>query len=219
MIDMIRERLDSYLGFDSDLIFNTGDPIIFGGAIRDSIANQEIHDVDILVAPNTAINLKILLESKGYIFQEKLMNRELNNLYHNIRIISEPHTFINRYGRIVQLIRPVATPSLMSKYPNSISKLGPYTQVIYEEVMNLLVTQVDLSCCGVCYDGIDVYEKYRNAILHCQNKVFIINEDGVMKTDRLLHRVDKMKKRGWYKIDEIDERDLTIDHVLKKVYY
>ena len=54
---MIKEKLDEYLEFDSNLLFNRT-PIeehsikfkrlvrVFGGAIRDIIAGQKINDVD-----------------------------------------------------------------------------------------------------------------------------------------------------------------------------
>ena len=46
---IIKERIDEYLEFDSSEIFlNTDYCEVFGGAVRDSIAKKDIHDIDFL---------------------------------------------------------------------------------------------------------------------------------------------------------------------------
>ena len=105
MKSKIKQRLDDYLEFDSDELFQIGDPIIFGGAIRDSIADLDIHDIDILAGPRTAERLGRLIENNGYRFSDNLMIKDMVNMYIGIKIISEPWTYLKN-GKIIQVIRP-----------------------------------------------------------------------------------------------------------------
>ena len=74
---MIKEKLDEYLEFDSNLLFNRT-PIlckyggkvkrlvrVFGGAIRDIIAGQPINDVDILVGAQSSRLVELTLKEEG----------------------------------------------------------------------------------------------------------------------------------------------------------
>ena len=66
MINIIKQELDDYLEFDSNDLFKHTDLIrVFGGAIRDIIAEQPIHDVDILVGSRSLNILETLLEIQG----------------------------------------------------------------------------------------------------------------------------------------------------------
>lgn len=205
MVNKVKNRLDHYLGFDSDLIFKQGDPIIFGGAIRDSIADQEIHDVDIISGPETAKRLDSFLQDIGFKLMEKLISKEMSMVYKEVQVISEPWTYVNGYGSVVQVIRPSRS---VSHKPNSIGCDG------YKDVISRLVNEVDLSCCGVSYDGENIIDGYKNATIHCLHKVFIINSGGYMKTGRIHQRIDKLVNRGWLEISEIEERDVLINDIL-----
>jgi hypothetical protein len=47
--DKIRVNINEYIGFDSDELFPINSLVrIFGGAVRDSISDKEIHDIDII---------------------------------------------------------------------------------------------------------------------------------------------------------------------------
>lgn len=73
---MIKEKLDEYL------LFNPGPRSgitvsrltrIFGGAIRDVIAEQPIHDIDILCGSRSYNSLKSVLEENGYTYMDDLI--------------------------------------------------------------------------------------------------------------------------------------------------
>jgi hypothetical protein len=225
MKNKVKKRLDDYLGFDSDELFQHGDPVIFGGAIRDSIANLDIHDVDIIVGPETTNLMHNFIVSKGYLALKEYASKDIQAMYTDIHIISEPLTYI-KGDKIIQLIRP--SPELMGdidgrhgtagrvKFPITVEEANG--NILFSEIVKKLVENVDMSCCGVAYDDKDVYEMYPNAIVHCQNKVFTHNVNGVMSTNRYYRREDKLTKRGWRKIDEIENRDIIIDHVLTERY-
>ena len=213
---MIKEKLDEYLEFDSNLLFNRT-PIlckyggkvkrlvrVFGGAIRDIIAGQPINDVDILVGAQSSRLVELTLKEQGYIYMESLTPKDLSSIYTDIKVINEPRTWV-KGTKIVQLIRPVI---------NSLKSESKY----YENGFVDLIQNVDISSCGVSWDGENLYENYPNAIAHCQNFSFYINKNAKMYShSRSVMRSYKFIERGWRKIDMNDTavaRDQRIENLL-----
>jgi len=210
---MIKEKLDEYLEFDSNLLFNRT-PIeeysiklkrlvrIFGGAIRDIIAGQPINDVDILVAPQSSKLIELTLKEAGYTYMESLAPKDLSSVYTHLQIINEPKTWI-KGTKIVQLIKPVIKTTDL-RY--------------YEMGFVDLIQNVDISSCGVSWDGVHLYENFPNAIAHCQNLSFYINKMAKMYSrQRSSLRRYKFIERGWREIEMNDAavaRDQRIDNLL-----
>ena len=205
---MIKQKLDEYLEFDSNLLFNS-DNIkvkklvrIFGGAIRDIIAGQKINDIDILVGSKSCPFIEYTLKEHGYIYMESLAPKDLSSVYKDIRVINEPRTWL-KGTKIVQLIKPVS-PSNNSK--------------VYREGFIDLIQNVDLSCCGVSWDGDNLFENYPDAILHCISLVFDVNYGAKMYSrKRSDMRRYKLIDRGWKELNKKDKsqlRDLKIDSLL-----
>lgn len=199
----IKEKLDNYLEFDSDILFNIkeNNPLIhiFGGSIRDIIADKEINDIDILVGTQTYPYLKKVIEQQGYILMEKLTGKDIQNLYSNVKVISEPFTFI-KGNKIIQLIRP-----------------RNQSRKSYKENFINLLQNVDISCCAVSYDGKNIYQNYPNAINHCLNLCYTRNKVALMYShDRAILRMDKLDRRGWTEVSEKKSinRDLKINELL-----
>jgi hypothetical protein len=206
MKEMIKNKLDEYLEFDSNILFKNKYNLVrvFGGAIRDSIANQPINDVDILCGSKALKEIEFLLENKGYHYMEMLNGKDLQEMYSEIHIINEPHTWI-KGKKIVQLIRPV----IPIKRDSDLR--------YYEIGFRDLISNVDFSCCGVSWDGDEVYENYPNAILHAQSKVFSVNTFAKMYSHkRAQHRKVKLQNRGWKEIENTTEvnRDLKLQNIL-----
>jgi hypothetical protein len=204
--DKIRKSISDYLEFDSDELFKSKFNLvrIFGGAIRDILAEQPINDVDILCGSKALRYIESVLEQNGYQYMEMLNGKDLQEMYSEIHIINEPHTWV-KGKKIVQLIRP----SLSNWKADS---------SLYEEGFRDLISNVDLSCCGVSYDGENLYEDYPNAIVHCQSKVYSVNKSAKMYSERRInHRIHKLKDRGWKEIENKSDinRELKIDNVLK----
>lgn len=216
---MIKEKLDEYLEFDSNLLFNRT-PIqneyehsikvkrlirIFGGAIRDIIAGQTINDIDILVGAQSCRLVELTLKEKGYTYMESLTPKDLSSVYTDIHVISEPRTWI-KGTKIVQLIRP----RVQVKRDSDLR--------YYEKGFVDLIQNVDISCCGVSWDGVHLYENYPNAIAHCQNLSFYVNRRAKMYSDkRSSMRSYKFLERGWRKIEMDDTavaRDQRIENLL-----
>lgn len=100
--DKIKSRLDEYMEFESSDLFSVGDPIIFGGAIRDIIADMTIQDIDILCGSESFKILDRLLRSKGYIYMDSLSPKDIFDMYSHIPVISEPKTYI-KGSKIIQI--------------------------------------------------------------------------------------------------------------------
>lgn len=198
----IKTQLDNYLEFDSNIIFNICDrSLIFGGAIRDIIADMPINDVDILCESKSAKILGNFLIDNGYEFSEYLTPKDLSKIYSDIKVISEPHTFI-KGKKIIQIIRP----NIKGK-------------IIENDIFNHLIKNVDISCCGISYDGNKIVEDVPHAIIQCQNKVYEVNKLAKMHhPDRIYHRLDKFEKRGWREINESEKvsfyRDIKIESII-----
>jgi hypothetical protein len=196
--EKIKKNLDEYLGFNSNLIFNSkidnGKKSlirIFGGAIRDIIADMPINDVDIIVGARSMSGLESVLKENGYKYLESLHPKDLSNIYTDIKVINEPHTWV-KDSKIVQLIRPVIDSQIEKKY---------------QEGFVNLIQNVDISCCGVSYDGLNVYENYPSAISHCLTKSYSVNKSAKMYSkSRFIHRMYKLEDRGWKEVITLSER-------------
>ena len=202
--DKIRQSLSEYLEFDSDELFKSKFNLVrvFGGAIRDTIAEQTIHDVDILCGSKALKYIESILEQNDYQYMEMLNGKDLQEMYSEIHIINEPHTWV-KGKKIVQLIRP------------SLGLAGG-DESIYRKGFKDLISNVDLSCCGVSYDGETLYEDYPNAIIHCQSKVYSVNNLAKMYSrKRIHHRTAKLIERGWKLTENVTNvnRDMKIERI------
>lgn len=224
---MIKETLGEYLEFDSSVLFSgkvlfpgtsmMGYPRqkpmvrIFGGAIRDIVAGQPIRDVDILVGAIAAKTVAGILEKNGYSLIEGQWGKEIGAMYSDIHVISEPWTFM-KGKKIVQLIRPaISIKDKMLK-----DKSMPSDRIYEKEFVNL-IQNVDISCCGLSWDGKTLYENYPNAISHCINLSFEENRGAKMYSrKRAEERKHKLITRGWQLIESSDAiaRDQRIDALL-----
>jgi hypothetical protein len=206
MIQKINDRLNEYLEFDNSILFF--DPLIriFGGAIRDSIADEKINDVDILCGAQSIRRLESILEENGYHRFEKLTSVDITNLYSTIHVISEPHTWI-KGTKVVQLIRPRLQAMKV-----------PAEQQNYTDNFKELIENVDLSCCGVSWSNGILYENCESAILHCLNKQYTENQGAKMYSyERATHRKAKLESRGWEEVsrNRVQRRDLKIEFILE----
>lgn len=204
LFDRVKNRIDEYLEFDSHDIFIDDYRLIriFGGAVRDSICGDQINDIDVLCGSKSIGFLERLLTTNGYVYMESLAPKDLASVYSDIRVISEPHTWI-KGSKVVQVIRP-------SGMGNDI------TSDIYRAGFIDLIANVDISCCGLSYDSRGLYEDFPNAIIHAQSKVFSVNKRAKMySSKRIHHRIGKFEDRGWKEIENNTHvnRDLKIEEI------
>lgn len=192
----VKQDIDNYLEFDSSILFKSCDYLeIFGGAVRDSIADMEIHDIDILALSIGEKTCSKILENNGYKFMNLLNMKEIHEMYKDIHCIFEPRTFINKNLKIVQLIRPTPTLFPVENY---------FSKDFFE-----LMREVDLSCCGVSFNGLHIRENCPDAVLHCQNGYYSINNKAKMYNEnRNIMRTEKLKGRGWKDIAFLKDEEL-----------
>jgi len=204
----LKEDLDNYLEFDSDLLFkNTDFLVVFGGAVRDSIAeypkDPNIHDVDILCMSVSYRKILSILDNFGY-EKTDLVSRGLFTAYDVNHTIFEPHTYINKHKKVIQFIRPCAYEIL--KRTINITMNRDYTNKtdnIYFEKLAFfkLLSNVDLSCCGVFWNGKTLYESIPNSINHCLTKRYQEYTKNIMTNPkRIMDRKFKLQDRGWKEI-------------------
>jgi hypothetical protein len=163
------------------MIFDIGEYIaIYGGAVRDSLSEMEIHDIDILCLSKSASKIKDLIISLGY-KELDLYDKDAISMYKDIHVINEPWTFMNNNFKVIQIIRPsFGTPEHFYK----------------------ILKNVDISCCGVFLDkmrnSISLKESCQDAIYQCLTKKFLINIWAELyKPNRSIYREEKLRNRGW----------------------
>lgn len=213
--DKVEKRISDYIEFDVKELFAVSDYItIYGGAVRDSLAGLEIHDIDILCMPESAYKLRKFLKDKYNYETLELYDQDTLNMYHGISMISEPWTLMNDNKKIIQIIRPTWKGEIN---PNT----HRMNQDGYQQAYRDLIKNVDLSCCGVFLEhqgrGLMLMEACKDAIIHCLSKTFTINEwSKLYNTSRTLYRQHKLSSRGWDNLNGVEYTMFEKNKKLKK---
>ena len=180
LAEKVKICINDYLQEDIDDLLEDLQAYVFGGAVRDSIADQTINDVDIAILPRSKNILIEKLLRKGFKAFDKT-NFDIHKLY-ECHVIFEPIT-LYKNEKFIQLIRPTAAKD--------------------DDALQQLISNVDISCCGVSYAHGNLYENTKDAINHCLQKKFKINFEARMyNKNRLDHRSNKLERRGWQQIEE-----------------
>lgn len=210
----VEKKISEYIGFDVNKIFDQGDYItIYGGAVRDSLADLEINDVDILCMSKSAEKLRMFLQNKCNYKLVKLYDQDKLNMYKGLTVISEPWTFINSDMKIIQIIRPRIFVSTKIKINFNIDYVKPY----YD-----LIKNVDLSCCGVFLiktdNVIKLGESCKNAIVQCLAKKFIIQKWAFLfNIQRITYRTYKLENRGWKEYNGLIKHERQLKLIQLKI--
>jgi len=204
--EKVEKHISEYVEFDIKEIFEVADYIsIYGGAVRDSLAGMEIHDVDILCMPNSAVKLKEYLEEKHNYEMVDLCKRGSLEMYKDISVIAEPWTLMNDKKRIIQLIILRYPDGYYYKKHNRITYSNAYQKAYYN-----LIRNVDISSCGVFLEGnngsIKLMEACVDGIAHCLTKRYLINHWAILyESNRTIMREHKLNSRGWKNILRNDD--------------
>lgn len=205
--EKVEKRISDYIEFDVKEVFQQSDYItIYGGAVRDSLAGLEIHDIDILCMPNSANKLRTFLIRNGYEPLD-LYDPDVIDMYRGITLISEPWTLMNKNRKIIQIIRPRWNGQMFMNKPKdyvNITNTREYQLAYYN-----LIKNVDISCCGVFLENHDreirLREACKNAILSCLSQTYEINNwSQLYNTTRTSMREYKLTSRGWFNIKSIN---------------
>lgn len=181
---IIKSKLIDYLEIDinnlTQLNTNTIDYLVFGGCLRDLIRDGYIkNDVDILCKPKAFQIITDILVKNGWKLTE-MSKKDINALYNGIHIINEPLT-LYKNNKFIQLIKPAGSDIFK-----------------FEDV----ISNVDISCCGISYDGHHLYENIRGAINDCKNSVFRVFKNVAMyQNNRIYNRIEKHLNYGYKQYD------------------
>jgi len=220
----INEKLSEYCGFDVDLIFNNTDfLVVFGGAIRDIIQGidvDKINDIDILCLPASKNVAIVVLLENGY-SENGFIKKNLHSIYKDIRYIFEPRTFF-KGSKVIQLITPssVFRPRNLYQHIKNGSGFRDKSKKLYDDMTIPyydLLSNVDISSSGTFFDGETLYESIDDSIIHCQRRVYRVNDKALMYNyARTMGRVEKLKSHGWNDIDNtIANGDMALERILK----
>ncbi len=166
------------------------DAFIFGGAVRDAIANKPINDIDIVCFSEAEAIMNKRLRVKGFTWAEC---GEFDELYHGISLFSAPILFTKGNCKI-HLIRLNPANSLLGlDWQKGFSKAEG--RIAQEKV----VANVDIDICGVYYHPITgVVEAVEGAVNNALNHRFYSCDDGRMHhPTRAKERVLKLVNRGY----------------------
>ncbi len=182
----LEERFD-----DAILILNEG-CLIYGGAIRDIIADMPIHgDLDIAIPYNQYQNIMRKFDnSPRWVRKPKAKSLFVSKIQYSEQIrslIKNMITYNDLSGAEVQLIQSSACRGMGdTKYD--------------EGIMNL-VHNVDLLCSGIIMDiNGKVTEVLPGAVKDCENRELNLNKEidrKLIDVKVLRNRIQKLVKRGW----------------------
>jgi len=181
--------------FDDTISMLTEDCLIYGGALRDILANQPIGgDLDIAVPHEHYPKLvQKFHDSARWVTKQASIPQLVPKGYRrpSARIIANVITFINLSGEEIQLIQ--ANPS---KEKTVMDDNKSYNS----GVINIIVN-VDLRCSGIMMDVFgNVYEVIFGALQDCEKFVLNFNEKLNIKEvykQTIVGRIEKLMARGW----------------------
>jgi hypothetical protein len=197
-----KQIISDYLEFDVDDIYNETDyAYIFGGAIRDSIVGDKINDVDILCLPHSMRIVEEILINNSYTREDYTKN-DIASLYTDIHIIFEPFTYF-KGAKKIQLIRP-----------------APGNPEDYISTFLSILSNVDLSCCGIYYDGRLLKESCLDSMYHIINKDMILIPKATMYNEkRVNNRIYKLEQKHWTLLKSGDGYDPVPDSDKIKTFF
>ena len=229
-MDYIKRALDEYLEFDSSLLFNSTDYlVIFGGALRDIVSNHfnskfndKINDIDILCLSKSYNEIKDVLISNSYDMID-LYDPNIIINYDIKHLIFEPHTYSNKNGKIIQIIRPNTTKVLELNYKMIVNimkqelELQEFSQYL---AFYILLENVDLSSSGLFWDGNNIYESIPHAYeLNKNRKFYTLPTNLMVNEHRLINRKYKLLDRDWkeIRIKDVKDRFNKVANILSDV--
>lgn len=181
---VIQKSLKEYLGEEpAELIFlpNT-DPVIFGGAIRDTIAGQKIQDVDVLCGPESfaVIGAKLI--------ENKYTCKPLDQTDYNRRLFG-----------LVRFVKGESTIDLIRLRMNDITD-DPITPISVKHAVIRMLQNVDIRACGVGYSTRSgLLEFIEGAVNDCLVQQIVEQPDAALHLPgRVVDRIKKLQERGWY---------------------
>jgi hypothetical protein len=202
--------------FDGALALMTPNSLIFGGAIRDILADKPLlGDLDIAVSKaeyqtlynNFVGSVKWTedVELPPIPIPKHAEPHTNSGLSYNPNKMTVSTTNRNKSSYDEMEIQEVATFKTLGDIQIQLIASSSDDSNLFEAAANVART-VDLRCCGLIMtpDG-SVFEVVKDAANDCQNRVLITNSLKASDIDGLKKRIESLTKRGWTSKVNMDE--------------
>ena len=234
IMEIINERFDNA----TDLM--TGNSIVYGGAIRDAIAEMPLlGDLDISVSTEESDKLsKMFSGSSKWVMTHNdgkkiapLMPR-LSSPKKNMDeahipvpgrrggLVQKPfismHSGDRGYGRHVPISSLVTFTTIGGIKVQIMTSKSPHNDR-FEDAL-FVPRNVDIRCCGVAMDRDgNVYEVVEGAYQDCKDRVLRVNKlTAALDVPRMIERIAKFEKRGWKNEINIKKVEREVNRLAEK---
>lgn len=180
----IAEHVSELFDHATDLISDRS--LVYGGAVRDCLSNIPIEgdlDVSVPYSDFRDVAAAFMHDPRWVRYKDGGNKASSSEIAKRMSPIDDIYSFVTNNGRIVQLICSDTSGDPLK-----------------------VVRACDFICCGaVMHPGGDVVEILSGALSDCKEKVLRLNPlIKVTDISILRERIDKMVKRGWRNLIDID---------------
>ena len=188
--------------FDNALQLLTPNCKIFGGALRDLVANLPIlGDLDILITSSEFATVRrAFAESPNWILDTSKSTETYQFTEFNRLRIAAVLNFKNVSNKVVQLIKIHNEDRVMED----------------DEIILNNIKSVDIRCCGLMLDmNNNLYEVVPGAYQDCKDKELKLNTivKDKCNQNKIVERINKLVDRGW--INLITDTELKLLNIVK----
>jgi hypothetical protein len=234
IMEIINERFDNA----TDLM--TGNSIVYGGAIRDAIAEMPLlGDLDISVSTEESDKLsKMFSGSSKWVMTHndgkkiaplmpRLSSPKKNMDEAHIPVpgrrggpVQKPfismHSGDRGYGRHVPISSLVTFTTIGGIKVQIMTSKSPHNDR-FEDAL-FVPRNVDIRCCGVAMDRDgNVYEVVEGAYQDCKDRVLRVNKlTAALDVPRMIERIAKFEKRGWKNEINIKKVEREVNRLAEK---
>lgn len=195
---LLNQSLSEYLGFEiygldgsnRDDWWHPG-ALIYGGALRDIIACQPIHDVDVVYEnKNAKTHIELLLMRNDY-------NKVKGN-NPGMVIKHDYNAFFDKFS-LREYAKGDKHVHLIGLKDGFYDLINLKNRSDYERkyAVHRFVGEVDLSCCGLVYDVINLCEAVEGALNDCEQMKYRLMDSLMTNPELVEGRMKKMNDRGW----------------------
>ena len=207
--DLINEKFKFELSPGIDF-YLPDDAIVFGGVIREGIAEghlQHTDDLDIIISEASVMEMENRLATIGYKRNVKL-EEEVKNPKRNRNFQAQKASNSYDTEKFDLRIFTLNTEGILKRIdmviPRMTQETGSNSMGLPQRLIaNLFhLCSVDMTCSMIGYNKhFGLIMPNEKVLEHMKRKVFKINKESVLYVaERTAERVNKLEKRGWIEI-------------------
>ena len=191
---LVHEHLSQYLDMDVGHYIKGLSVLVFGGAVRDALAGENINDIDIVGTQAGCGEINYKLQMQGY-----KKNKEFGRAI-------EPRTdgekqYVNQYNLfyMVEMIKGEKQVHLMVPKEDFYKQVGLKFPDEQELCALMFASNVDLTNCAVAYNMHNGFISFLDcAVGNCLTKEFFgVKSAKLRHEENIQLRTDKFISRGW----------------------